>query len=286
MLIKTLRFIIIVLLSVVSLTAAAQDKIYLVDGTILQAKVKEINPRNVVYTRWENKDGAEYVVNRREVARIVFENGTEEVFSRMRSPFRQPREASTETGNEHRTKMADMGRNILAIAPLQMSNESAAGVGLHYERTLDKNGIFSLYLPIALAFFDDQPSSYTSSVALPEKKSRVFTYVYPGLKIYPAGQGHRLSYSVGPSFGLGFGSKYNLTRTMDTSGSVIQEYKDERIFKAGFIINNGLNIQPTKSFYLGLELGIGVFYSNNESNDLYATQEPMVQFNFKMGYRF
>jgi hypothetical protein len=288
MLRNSFRFLLITMLVLAGLGAAAQDKIYLVDGSIIQAKVKEINPRNIIYTRWENKDGAEYVISRREVAKIVFENGTEETISRIRIPFREPRvrEATNDTRTGQPTKMADLGKNILAIAPLQMSNESPAGLGVHYERVLDKNGIFNLYLPIGFTFFDDQPSSYTSSMAPPEKKSRVFTYLYPGLKIYPAGQGHRLSYSVGPSFGLGFGTKYNLTRGRDSLGSVIQEYKEENVFKAGFMINNGLNLQPTKSFYLGLELGLGVYYSNNESKELYTRDEPMVQFNFKMGYRF
>lgn len=288
MLFKNLRLLLLALLLMSGLAAAAQDKIYLVDGSILQVKVKEINPRNIKYTRWEAKDGAEYIIMRREVAKIVFENGTEEIISRLRMPLRESRtqEAATDTRSEHHMKMDDLGKNILSVAPLQMSNESAAGFGLHYERVLDKNGIFSLYLPLAFSFFDDQPTQYTSSMAPPEKKSRVFTYVYPGLKIYPTGQAHRLSYSVGPSFGLGFGKKYNLTRTQDSSGSVIQAYKEDNVLKAGFMINNGLNIQPTRSFYLGLELGLGIYYYNNESDDLYMNEEPMVQFNFKMGYRF
>jgi hypothetical protein len=70
------------------------------------------------------------------------------------------------------------------------------------------------------------------------------------------------------------------------TGAIIETYNDESVFKAGFLINNGLNIQPTKALYIGLELGFGIYYFNNESDDFSAGDEPMVQFNFKMGYRF
>ena len=52
------------------------------------------------------------------------------------------------------------------------------------------------------------------------------------------------------------------------------------------MVNNGINIQPTKSFYVGLELGVGIMYYNNEETDYIVGDEGIVQFNFKMGYRF
>jgi hypothetical protein len=281
---KKLRLFSTALLAICSLGAFAQDKIYLMDGSTVPAKVKEVGPRNIVYARWDNKDGAEYVVAHRDVERIVFENGTEEIITRGRSRERMdPREERTTSRG--RTSVPGYGSNILAIAPLQMTNESPAGVGIHYEHVLDKAGVFSLYLPLAISFFDDEVTQYPTYVN--QKKSRVFTTLYPGLKIYPAGSAHRVSYSVGPSFGLGFGTKYKLNQRVDpVTGSIIQTYNDESVFKAGFLINNGLNIQPTKAFYVGLELGIGIFYYNNEYDNFGAGDEPMVQFNFKMGYRF
>lgn len=167
-----------------------------------------------------------------------------------------------------------------------MTNESAAGLGIHYERMLDKAGIIALYVPVAISFYEDEVANYQSSYYYP-KKSRSMVYVYPGAKFYPAGSAHRVSYSVGPSFGLGFGTKYKETRSIDPrTGSLMISYNEGSVFKAGFLVTNGLNIQPTKALYVGLELGVGIFYYNNETTDFAAGDEPMVQFNFKMGYRF
>jgi hypothetical protein len=281
MLLKSLRYVLIALGSCAYLSAAAQDKIYLTDGTVVQAKVKEISPKSIVYTRWDNKDGAEYVLTRREIARIVFENGTEERISRVRET---PAESARE---RHHEPMINYGRNILAIAPVQMTNEGPAGFGIHYEHIADKRGIIGIYLPVAVTYFDEEKTAYTPAGVFNLKASRVFTYLYPGVKIYPAGSGHRVSYSVGPSLGLGFGDRYKENRYIDpNTHSTTIEYTEGSVFKAGFIINNGLNIQPTKSLYVGVELGLGIFYTNNETNDFSSSDAPMVQFNFKMGYRF
>src|SRR5690606_37438201 len=100
-----------------------------------------------------------------------------------------------------------------AIAPIHMTNESPTGVGIQYERILDKGGLFSFYLPIGLAFYDDEVGPITT---VPHPiAARTFTYLYPGAKFYPGGSGRRVSYSVGPSFAIGFGDKYKLTRTVD-----------------------------------------------------------------------
>jgi len=274
-----------------SYTASAQDKIYLDDGSIIDAKVKEINNRSIVYRRWDNQDGADYILTRKEVSRIVYQNGTEEKlvdrserpnpFNRDRSmPVRDPR---PNNGQRERSRGMEpgYGKNILAIAPMQMTNESVAGVGVHYERFLDKAGIFSLYLPIAISFYDDEISPTGG------QQSRTYTTLYPGAKIYPGGSDRRVSYSVGPSFGLGFGTQYDLVSRVDPgTGMTISRYEDVNTFKAGFLVNNGLNIQPTKQLYIGLEFGFGILYYSNRPSRSLDYDEPMVQFNFKMGYRF
>ena len=285
MFLKYIRLVLLACCFLLATNAGAQDKIYLDDGTVIEAKVKEISPRSIVYRRWDNQEGADYILTRREVNRIVYQNGTEERMinrSERPNPFRNApsRDGHRSTGNRMREPVPGYGNNILAIAPLQMTNESVAGVGIHYEHILDKPGIFSLYLPVAFSFFDDNVSNYNL------KATRVFAYLYPGVKIYPGGSSRRVSYSVGPSFGLGFGTKYKETRVLAPGGSVIIRYDEASVFKAGFIINNGINIQPTKRFYIGLELGVGIMYYNNEQTDYIVGDEGIIQFNFKMGYRF
>jgi hypothetical protein len=279
--------------------ASAQDKIYLNDGNILDAKVKEINQRSIVYRRWDNQDGADYVLTRREVERIVYENGTEESFEQQsrRSFPPPPRRMERRRSEERGDRDADMnrpmnrayGRNIIAIAGLQMTMESVAGVGVHYERILDKGGIISLYVPVAFSFYRDQATSFNSSM-YPQtnyEANRVFTSVYPGLKFYPGGSGRRVSYSVGPSFALGFGTVYKEEQTYNsTRGTYTQRVTENSAFRAGFLVNNGINLQPTPHLYVGTEFGIGINYYDNSRQDYNVGDEPIIQFNFKVGYRF
>jgi hypothetical protein len=294
MLYKSLRFILFACgLFFFSIEGRAQDKIYLDDGTVIEAKVKEISPRSIIYRRWDNQDGADYVLTRKEVTRIVYENGTEErIVTRNErpNPFNRnfaPREDRRGNGDMKAKKMnAAYGKNIIAVAPMQMTNESVAGVGIQYERFLDQSGSFSFYLPVAVAFYDDEvrnPISGGPSLI----ESRTFTYLYPGAKFYPGGSGRRASYSVGPSFVVGFGDKFKERRVIDPgTGSIMYRYDEASIFKAGFMVNNGVNLQPTPKLYVGLEFGFGILYYNNEESDYVVGDEPIVQFNFKMGYRF
>lgn len=281
--------------------ASAQDKVYTSDGKVIDAKVKEVNQRSVVYRRWDNQDGADYVLTRREVERIVYENGTEESFEAQparRGPFPPPpmrRNAGSRSSSRNendddftpRKMNAAYGRNILAVAPIQMSLESVAGVGIHYEHILDKGGIVSLYVPIAFAFYQDIASSY--SPTFPNTRleaNRVFTYAYPGIKFYPGGSARRVSYSVGPSIGLGFGTVYKESTYYTPGGNYSRRVSEEGAFRAGFLINNGLNIQPTPHLYIGTEFGVGITYYDNTTEDFAVGDGAILQFNFKIGYRF
>lgn len=168
-------------------------------------------------------------------------------------------------------------RNILSFSPIQMTNESAVGLGLQYEYFPGKKDVFSIYLPVAIAFYTDEVAVETD---------RVFTYLYPGVKIYPGGSERRLTYSVGPSAALGFGNRYIWTDDLNAPGSSIGYYSEGNMFKLGFVVNNGINVRPTDRLYVGAELGLGVMYYTNAGAENNEGNEPITQFQFKMGYRF
>lgn len=272
-------------IALVSLGAAAkaQDKIYLRSGDVLEAKVKEVDNRVVVYKKYSNQDGPDYKIGRNEIEYIRYENGSEDRFSRSREDREEAREArSNRSGNR---PAVNYGDNIISLAVVQMTNESPAGFGLHYERVLDKRGIISLYLPVAFSIVHED--FHNNSYYYDDDQTDVFFYAYPGVKIYPTGSKRRISYGVGPSLALGWGRRdvYRDSYNPLTGQYAGVERRSEEVFKSGLMVNNSLNIQPTKNFYLGLELGLGFNYINNE--DYYhSDDEPLVQFNFKLGYRF
>lgn len=258
--------------------ANAQDKIHLRNGNIIEAKVKEVDNRVVVYKKYSNQDGPDYKVGKNDIEYIRYENGSEDRFARGR----EERE-DADDNRRSRIPAGEYGNNIISLAVVQMTNESPAGVGLHYERVVDKRGIVSIYVPMALSFIRDDNYGYNGYST---DANSVFFYAYPGVKIYPTGSKRRVSYGVGPSIAIGFGDRYRYQDIYfpGTGQYAGTERRRESVFKSGLMVNNSLNIQPTKNFYLGLELGLGFTYIDNFDN--YYDDEPLVQFNFKLGYRF
>ena len=59
----------------------SQDTIYTKSGSIITAKVMEINQDEIKYKKSTNPDGPTYVVNKSEVALIEYKNGAKDVFS-------------------------------------------------------------------------------------------------------------------------------------------------------------------------------------------------------------
>lgn len=140
-----------------------------------------------------------------------------------------------------------LGKNIVSFTPIQMmvtdDNESPdPTIGLSYERILD-NEIISLRIP------------FYASLQKP------YYYILPTIKLYPGRQG-AAKYAVGPQFLIGFGED-SYTKYMATSTGYYYQTVNYQRKQFGFLINNSLNITVAKNFYLGLDGGIGVIYSDN-----------------------
>jgi tetratricopeptide (TPR) repeat protein len=59
----------------------AQDKIYKTNKTVIEAKVTEINASEIKYKKFSNLNGPAYIVPRKEVSMIVYENGEKEIYN-------------------------------------------------------------------------------------------------------------------------------------------------------------------------------------------------------------
>lgn len=272
--------------------ANAQDKIYRRDGSLLDAKVTEVNNRTISYKKAENLEGPTYVIDRSEVEKIKYENGSIEYFNEApaRGPHaRTPHELPVRGQNNR----VPYGKNILSFAPVQMTNTSVTGLGLHYERMLDKRGMFAIYIPLVWSI-NSYGNTYYNGYSYDNQTYSMF-WTYPGLKIYPAGSNHKVSYGVGPSLALCAGNRtYTYDNYDPNTGNYTKTTTNKDVFQMGIMVNNSLNIQPSPHLYLGVELGLGIPYIHNNDNysNNYNTpgynydDEPLVQFNFKIGYRF
>ena len=69
------------LLLAIAITAVGQDKIYTTSGGTIEAKVQSIMPFKVIYKRFDNQAGPEYNLPKKEIIKIVYQNGTTDVFN-------------------------------------------------------------------------------------------------------------------------------------------------------------------------------------------------------------
>lgn len=73
-------FFILVLAACSVFMAAAQDKIYFVDSSVVDAVVDEIGDELIYYRLFSNQHGPVYSTTRYNVTKIVYDNGYEQIF--------------------------------------------------------------------------------------------------------------------------------------------------------------------------------------------------------------
>ena len=298
------------------MNATAQDIIKLRDSTELKVRIVAVTRTKVFFKNADTLDDYRLALNRIRIERINYANGVIEIVDN-RPHF-------------HRNfKKMVYGKNIIAVAPLQINEESHGnhgnpflpGIGLHYEHNFSNHhGLFSFYLPLTLSFYTIYNESFNydtnpyGNIVYPTKQgTHAFFTMYPGVKIYPWGNSHRITYAIGTSLSIGFGRMYNSTLDYTTVGTInymgghidsvsattVNESKP--VFKAGLMFTNGINIMATKRVYIGLEAGAGFYFTDNEytydrDNDYGSKAKgggiPLdlsgatFEVNCKVGYRF
>ncbi|WP_118973566.1 hypothetical protein [Taibaiella koreensis] len=209
-------------------------------------------------------------------------------FRREREQLAREERAEKRRMREERGQQpgAAYGTNILRVAPLTVM-DVGVGFGISYEKILDKNQMIGLILPVHFLISDNDDFFSGNNNSL--SNTQTYFYFTPGLKVYPFGQ-RRVTYAVGPSLMLGYGGgkdyQYDYLTGLTTDADI-------RKFRLGMLVNNYVNFQLGPTFNLGLELGIGVRYldqervefrdyTRTENKDLDATG----QFSLTLGYRF
>jgi hypothetical protein len=173
----------------------------------------------------------------------------------------------------------------ISLSPFQYT-ENGVGVGLSYERALDREGYISAYVPVIATFNlrdNSQDMYYYNNQT--ENRNNVMVYAMPGIKFYPTGMG-RVKYAVGPSAVIGVGQKTMYDNYYDPyygySQSRYGTY-DRVLF--GMMINNSLNIYATSRVYIGAEMGFGFTYVDM-INNVNRGVTFLTQGSFKIGYTF
>jgi hypothetical protein len=170
----------------------------------------------------------------------------------------------------------EYGRNLISVSPVHLSERTPTGVGIQYERFVGSSGKLSLNFPLAYSFGQ-------SDACDPTIRARVL-YAYPGVKFYPAGYKHKVTYAVGPSVALGTGTtNCNCGETEIVAGDARPSgYKP--VSEIGLMINNSVNLQASRHLYFGSEIGLGTSLLNTMGGKDMGT-DVMLQMNIKVGYR-
>jgi hypothetical protein len=260
----------------------AQDKIYKRDGEVLDAKVKTVGIKSIVYVRFDNQSGPEYTLAKNDVSKIKYQNGQEDVLEEYRpGPHRHMRGHRPMT--EEKEPKVKYSANILSLAPVQFS-ENGLGFSLGYERNLDPAaGIISFYFPV-IATYNLNSHTYlnTSTGTMQNGHTDAMYYFMPGVKFYPSGSYGRVKYSIGPSIVYATGEKSQESYD-PLNGMAV--YRTQTHTLIGMMLINSLNINPSEKLYLGLEFGLGFSYLN-QLDGLNQNSNAIVQGGFKFGYRF
>lgn len=257
-------------------TAQAQDVIIKMNGTTIEAKVLEIDNKLISYNKYSNPTGPVYKIAKTDVEQIEYENGTVETFNTRKR-------VSASNNNAH------YGNNVLAIAPMQVNN-GGVGIGISYERILDKNAIISLYIPIRTSLRSEY--SYMYNTGNGGYEDIYTTFFMPGVKVYPTGAKGVVRYAIGANAAFMFDKQATNVYITDLNGNIIgnRPVMNDR-FTFGLMVNNSLNINPTPHLYLGCELALGFKYYERVSggysySGVGVDGDPMAQFAFNIGYRF
>ncbi len=278
---QSIKFIFFVLALAISGSTYAQDKIYKRNGDVVSAKIKSVGIKTITYVRFDNQSGPEYTIIKNEVDKIVYQNGSEDVFESIR-PTRPSRHHHMDSSDAPDGKMI-YKQNLLCFAPVQLT-ENGLGLGLSYERSLDKKGIVAFYLPVAITFNLNNGTYYDPNTGTYQNgKSDAMFYAMPGVKVYPTGSGGIVKYAIGPSVVIGDGTRSSSNYYPYGIGGYVYQTQTHTVL--GMIVNNSLNINPTPHIYLGIELGFGFTYLNRIGGINQGT-EGLVQGSFKIGYRF
>jgi hypothetical protein len=302
-------------------TSYAQDQLFKKDNSKIDAKILEINQTEVKYKLFTYQDGPTITILKSEIAMIIYQNGSHEVFNNQSTPTQtivvtQPKTVEfkpIETPKQDNTpKIEDLleTKNLISCNILEPLNGT---FGINYLREF-ANNYFNVYVPISVGFTKPFLNQSMESAFNPHNYNydyiNNFTFdrkvAEVGLAIHFQTSGKKaVTHFVGP-----YVSVAQYTGTFDEQfyyNDPYTGYYTNQTTQHGFVmnryyfmINNGILFRINKSFNMMMMAAVG--YSQNEfiANDpknfgrsgyYYVPNRNVFpinafKFNLSMGYRF
>lgn len=316
------RIFIILLFTSLSINLFGQDQLFKKDNSKLEVKVLEVSPTEVKYKLKSNPDGPTYILNKSDIALLIYANGEHETFPESKqkteivyapvSPFVSMDSLRMQRKRENNARYATITKykNAVFFNTLALLNGTAS---LSYLREFCK-GLFSIHVPISASFAEPAIQNYTG-LTTNYYYGNVYNFrvtqkaIDAGLGLYFHTSGkHAITHFIGPLIRF---TQYNGTfnspiYVYDQYGNIIGNGGEK---KHGFVlnetyamINNGVLFRITPHFNMMLHAAIGNtinhhFVANNPNdfkspygyynyNQNYTSSNPVFNIGLNVGYRF
>jgi len=138
--------------------AVAQDQLFKRDNTKLEVKVLEVTPTEVKYKLFSNPDGPLYLINKNEIALIIYKNGAHETFPEVANTTAPGNTYSLEipSGKKINIDSLLMRKNTIYYNFFELLNTAVA---FSYWRDF-ANDLLSIHLPVSVSI--GEPYAYNA----------------------------------------------------------------------------------------------------------------------------
>ncbi len=261
-----MKYCLIVLMTLMSLAATAQDTIYYKQLPPNIVHVTVITPTKIHFTHIDEQEGPVYHVHIRDVAKVVSAKGTTLFYD-------EPNwEAGGKAAAENKATTLinirkDYPKNLFSIIPIASIAAGSASSGISYERILGRNGRFAIRIP---AFVTTR---------------EVSGYLMPALRIYPFG--HRKgTIFISPGLFTAYGTRTIRRDSLRDVNGYYGAYNEVVTdWQFGFLLDAGLNLHMNEHFFINLTMGGALNYLDlTKGGDYIYPETGKIELGF--GYRF
>jgi len=198
--------------------ASAQDKIFLKTGNTIEAKILEINQKDVKYKKFNNLEGPIYTKDKMEIYRVVYENGQSEIFNNEQKGASEKHTNNLFKKNRFEGSFGFVHYGVNSIREFESNGVISS---ISYERILNESGLLGLKFKGEMGYTEYEDTIVTFGVALnvyPFKNAK-WLYAGPSIKFgrflyyeFDEDDVYYIEYVSVPYFGLGFnlGSQFQI----------------------------------------------------------------------------
>lgn len=150
-------FIFALMLQFIPVIVYAQDKIYKTDNLVIEAKILKVGDDNIEYKKFSNPNGPTYVMSKRVINMLMYENGEKEIYNQnitRLDPVKKPKVYGAVSIDNARALILD-----------EMINEGIATYAQLYERDTTNVALIAEYAyALALGGLYDASSIYLDRI--------------------------------------------------------------------------------------------------------------------------